>query len=147
MLRKLEINDILWLVEHGVKEAGMTANTTEHMRALAQQRVEQGTGITGIVNGKIVGCAGIDILWEGVGEAWCLLSMETDKFPIKTFLTIKDGLAWLIEDNNLRRVQAFGDVGFHRAHTLFKHLGFKPEGIARKYLPNGNDAILYAKVI
>lgn len=147
MIRPMKAEDMVWLVENGVKEIGMGAFPTDQLKELAAYREEQGHGITGMYNGHIVGCAGVDILWEGVAEAWCLLSMETDKFKIKTYLAIQEGLEKLIKDNNLRRVQAWADVDFHRAHTLFKHLGFKAEGIARGYLPNGNDALLYARII
>jgi hypothetical protein len=139
--------DMLWILENGIKEFGIKCIPNEQMIELAYAREENGQCVTGWVDGNIVGCGGIDLMWPGVGEVWLFLSYETDKYPVKSFRVIKRGIDKLIKDNNLTRCQGWCRKDFTKAHTLFRHLRFKPEGIAEKYMPDGTDAILYAKVI
>ena len=146
MIKKFEAKDMIQIIETGVKELGLKAQGTEELWELAREREKNGMCLTGVVNGEIVACGGIDLMWTGVGEVWLMLTPETDKYPIGTYEIIRDGLDKIIKDNKLHRVQAYGRIGFDRAHTLFKHLNFKPEGIARKYTPDKADCISYAKV-
>ena len=138
--------DMLWIIENGVKEFGLKCIPTDQMRELAIDRENNGQCVTVWVDGKIIGCGGIDIMWEGVGEVWLLMSYETDKCPVKAYRLIRNGMNKLINDNNLKRCQGWCRVDFAKGHTLFRHLGFETEGIARKYLPDGTDAILYARI-
>lgn len=145
-VRPLRADDMVWLMADGIKEFGLRFLPHEHIADLAQAREDNGKCITGLVDGRIVGVGGIDELWPGVGEVWLMLSYEVDRYPIRSYEVIRQGLLELIEHNDLWRVQAWGRVGFHQAHTLFRHLGFEVEGLARKYAPDGVDSILYAKV-
>lgn len=138
--------DMLWIIERGIKEFGVKCIPNEQMIELAETREVNGQCITGWVEGNIVGCGGIDLMWPGVGEVWMYLSYETDKYPVKAFRVIKKGIKKLIDDNDLQRCQGWCRIGFDKGHTLFRHLGFEPEGIAKKYMSDGTDAILYAKV-
>ena len=146
MIRKFKAKDMIAIIETGVKEFNLKAQGTEELWELARAREKNGMCLTGVVNGEVVACGGIDLMWKGVGEVWLMLTPETDKYPIGTYEIIRDGLDKIIKDNKLHRVQAYGRIGFDRAHTLFKHLGFKPEGMARKFTPDKVDCILYAKV-
>ena len=145
-IRKFVAEDMVWVIEHGVKEFGLKAMADDHIRELAQAREDNGQCITGVVNDRIIGCGGIDIMWPKVGEVWVLLAYDIGIYSMAAYEVIQDGLKKLIEDNNLRRVQAWGRVGFDASHTLFRHLGFVPEGIARKYGYDGEDFILYALI-
>ena len=145
-IRPFVANDMVFIIEHGVKEFSLKAMADDHIRELAQARENNGQCITGVVKDKIIGCGGIDLMWEGVGEVWVLLAYDIGIYSMAAYEVIRDGLKKLIEDNNLRRVQAWGKVGFDASHTLFRHLNFKPEGIARKYGYDGSDYILYGLV-
>ena len=143
---KFYAEDMEWILESGVKEFGLKFIPNEQLKELARTREENGQCVTGWVDGKIVGVGGIDEMWPGVGEVWLLLSYEVNRCPKHSYKVIRDGLKKLIDDNNLHRCQAWCRVDFAEACTLFRHLGFKPEGIAEKYLPDGTDAILFSKV-
>ncbi len=145
-IRPLIAEDMIWVLENGVKEFGLKFLPHEQLTELALERENNGKCITGLVDGNIVGCGGLDVMWPGVAEVWVMLSYEVDKFPMRAYEVIAEGLKELIEDNDLWRVQAYGRVDFPEAHTLFRHLGFKVEGKARKYNPDGTDSISYAKV-
>jgi len=142
--------DMISILNDGIKEFGLDSLTPEAITELAELRQSNGQCVSGWVDGKVMGCGGIDLMWEGVGEVWLMLSPDIDSYSLKTrmnaYKTISEGLEELIQNNNLIRCQAWGRVGFHRSHTLFKHLGFTPEGVAEKYMPDGEDAILYARI-
>ncbi len=146
MIRAFKAEDMIWLIEHGVLEFGLKMYGDEHLAQLAQVREDNGQCITGVLNGEIVGSGGIDLLWPGNGEVWTMLSGNIKKCPMEAYEVIRDGLAKLVKDNKLWRVQAWGRVGFDKAHILFKHLGFKYEGTAYCYGPDGADYILYSIV-
>ncbi len=145
-IRPFKASDLVWIMAEGVKEFGLRFLPHEQIDELAQTREDNGKCITGLVDGVIVGCGGIDELWPGVGEVWLMLSYEVDKYPIRSYEVIRQGLEELIEHNDLWRCQAWCRVDFVAAHTLFRHLGFEVEGRARKYAPDGADCLLYAKV-
>ena len=145
-IKPMKAEDMLWVIDHGVKELGVRATPTEEMKALARDREQSGTCITGRIDGEIVGVAGIDEFWTGVGDMWMMITPMIDNRVKETYKCIRAGMKKLIKDNSLRRVQSYGRVDFPQCHTLFKHLGFSVEGKAKKYTPDGVDCIMYAKV-
>ncbi len=145
-IRAFKTDDMIWIVNAGVKGQDVQIYGKQNVRELAEQTEYDNMSMTGLVDGIIVGCGGIRELWPGVGEIWLMLSPEVDRFPFRTGQVICDGMRALIEDNNFVRLQGWCRMDFPKAHTLFKHLGFKPEGIAKKYTPDGQDCILYARI-
>ena len=145
-VRPLKADDMLFVIENGVKEYGLKATPNKDMAELAKEREESGLCVTGWVDGEIVGVGGIQILWEGVGEVWLMLTPYINKKPKEGYRCIRNGFEKLLKENKLRRVQGFGRIGFHQSHILFKHLGFKAEGKLRKYAPDGADVIIYALI-
>lgn len=145
-VRSFKAEDMVWVIENGVKEFNLKILGNDHIRDLAQARENNGQCVTGVVNDEIVGCGGIDLIFEGVGEVWLMLTYKVDKYPIRAYEVIKEGLAKLIKDNNLWRTEAWCRKGFTKGHSLFRHLGFKIEGLARKRSPDGVDSFLYALV-
>lgn len=146
MVRKFKAKDMVAIIENGVREFGLKSQGTKELWELAREREKNGMCLTTVEDGEITACGGVDVLWSGVGEVWLILTCKETKYPRKLYENIKNGLNKIINDNNLFRVQAWGRIGFDRAHILFKHLKFKPEGIAKRYTPDGVDCILYAIV-
>ncbi len=144
--RPFRAEDMMYIIEAGTKEECIKYYGAGTLEELAQETETDGLSITAIINDEIVGCGGIRKLWDGVGEIWLMLSPQTAKYPIRTYECIKEGFEKLIEDNDFVRLQGWCRKGFAKAHTLFRHLGFKPEGIARKYTPDQCDCILYSNV-
>ncbi len=145
-VRPFMAKDMLGLIESGTKENGLKYYGSETLEELAQQTEDDGLSITGYVNNEIVGCGGIRKLWDGVGEVWLILSPNVNDYPIRTYECIREGFEQLIAENDFVRLQGWCRKGFVKAHTLFRHLGFKPEGIAKKYTPEGVDCVLYGLV-
>ena len=144
--RPFRAEDMLQIIGNGTKEKGFEYYGSGDLSDLAQQTEDDGLSMTGIVNDVIVGCGGIRKLWAGVGEVWLMLSPKVNLYPIRTYECIKNGLEQLIEENDFHRLQAWGRIGFTKAHTLFRHLKFKPEGIAKCYTPDRCDCILYSRI-
>lgn len=145
-LKPFKAEDMLWVVEHGVKELGLKAIPDDDMKALAKAREESGKCLTGWVDGEVVGVTGIEEKWPGVADIWLMLTPYINKHVKQGYQCILRGIEKLINDNNLRRVQSYGRVDFLECHILFKHLGFEVEGLAKAYTPDGVDCIMYAKV-
>lgn len=146
-IRPFQADDMMTILANGVKEFGVKAQGDDSLRALALTREKSNMCLTVVdADNKVTACGGVDLMWQGVGEVWLLLACSDTRHPRDLYVSIKEGLDRFIKENNLWRVQAWGRIGFDKAHILFKHLGFKPEGIARKYTPDGVDCILYSKV-
>jgi hypothetical protein len=138
-------DDMMFVLRNGTREINIDAYGEENLKQLAVERERYGS-IAGFVNNECVGVGGIEPQWNGVGEAWLMLSNRVALYPVKAYLVIRDGLQKLIEENELVRIQSWVRADFHKAHVLMKHLGFKPEGLAKKYNPDGTDSILYSIV-
>ena len=145
-VRDFKADDMLWVLEHGVKEFGLKVIPNNELRQMAKEREESGKCVTGRVDGEIVGVAGIDELWPGVGDIWLMLTPYINRHVKEGYKCILKGMKKLIKEHKLRRVQSYGRVDFPECHILFKHLGFKVEGMAKGYSPDGVDCIMYAKV-
>jgi len=97
------------------------------------------------LQGEIVFCCGVHDFWPGVGEVWASFSPLARRYP-HTLQAIK----WVLHELcfkkfNYRRIQAVVGLDDNAAIRFDeKHLGFKKEGIMRRYGPHGEDRILYA---
>ena len=98
-----------------------------------------------IMNGEeIVACCGVRILWEGVGEAWLVFSGGVEGHTIEATKIIRRYLRRIIEDQKLRRVQAFTSVNAPKSARYLEVLGFEKEGVLRKLGRDGSDHYCYA---
>lgn len=145
-IKPLKAEDMIWVVEHGVKEVGLRMDSNGALEKVAKEREESGLCKTGFVNGEIVGCAGADLLWEGTAEVWATLTYSVDASPIATFMCIREGLKEIMSDNNLTRVQAYARVNLPNANRLLTNLGFEREGLMRKFTPDNVDCYMYSIV-
>lgn len=109
---------------------------------------EKGPGYTLIIDGEIIGCAGVTLTEWDKGIAWALLSSLFYKYRKTTFKAIKDGLKRIIRDHSLRRIESLVKVGFEPGCKMLLHLGFTnetPNGM-KSYGPNGEDMYLFGRV-
>lgn len=144
-IREMTPFDMMYVLRNGTREINLDAYGEDNLQELAEERAKH-QSIAGFVNDECVGVGGIEPLWEGVGEAWLMLSNKVADYPIPAYLTIRDGMEELIENNKLTRIQSWVRVDFAKAHKMMKHLGFKAEGVARKYTPDGADCILFGLI-
>lgn len=100
-----------------------------------------------VVDNEVVGIGGVVLLWEGMGEGWIILSRKVLDFRIETLKCIKKMAEQVISELKLRRLQVTIRADFPQAFKMVEAMGFIREGIMEKYLPDGTDALLYARVL
>lgn len=96
-------------------------------------------------NGKILGIGGVRLITPTTGWGWFNMTTFARGHIVVCYRTIKDWLDTLVEDNGLKRVQAYIDVSFPEGIRMAKHLGFEEESLMKDFLPTG-DAFLYVKI-
>jgi len=94
----------------------------------------------------VLATGGIHMMWEGVGEAWTLVSPKLRGNGLVFARYTKRMFDDIIEANNLRRVQATIHVDDEVSLRFASWLGFKDEGIMSKYGVNGEDYFRVARV-
>lgn len=104
---------------------------------------EDGKAFTVIYEGKVVACAGIITIMDGVGQAWALYPLDIGNYHIDPRIA-KDKLKELMTKYNFRRVQATVRADFPAGESYLRYLGFKREGVMAKYEPDSTDSCLYA---
>jgi len=109
------------------------------------QMLEKCGGVTGLVNGVPMVCGGVVTLWEGRGCVWTVFNEDSRRCFVPVFRGIRKFLQEQLK--NYRRLEIAVPLSFEIGHRRAKMLGFKVEcHLARKYLPNGEDCVLYAMV-
>ncbi len=101
---------------------------------------------SGILEGRIVGCAGVLPQWPGRAIAWALL---TRNLSARHFLRAHHKVLSVLRSaqrDGARRIETSVDSGFDAGHRWVRALGFRPEGLMRCYSPEGRDHVLYAHV-
>ena len=118
-----------------------------HERVLMGVKKEKaGPAFTGVVDGKIIGCAGVGLMWDGVGEAWAVLSHDIELHRLWFHRTARRGLVMLMAAMNLHRLQASVRIDIERNCRWLEAFGFVREGIMHGYAPDKTDCVRYALV-
>jgi len=117
------------------------------MSVIAQEYELRGPAWTLRVDGNIVGCGGVMLLWSGVGEAWVMPNALAAEYPLACFRTICQGLQHAITAHNLRRVQSVVHESVPAEQRWVVRLGFEFEGVMRGYGPGGETYLRYALLV
>lgn len=122
----------------------------EYERALRgldyAQAFARGPAFTIWDDGRCVAAGGIVIHWEGVGEAWLYLSDWIYPHALSFVKVIKERLEAIIREHRLVRVQTPLCALMPTNIRFARALGFRAEGVLRKYGPDGSDYIMHAIV-
>jgi RimJ/RimL family protein N-acetyltransferase len=113
-------------------------------QAIANQ-ASLGPSVTAFLNLQPVACFGFVPIWTGVAEAWLIAD---DKARTKPIGLTKMGQAFfdiLQISYELHRVQIAVRTSDTRAHKWALFLGFKEEGIMRRYGPDGADHYIMSR--
>ena len=95
---------------------------------------------------KVLAVGGAHIMWFGAGEGWVLVSPDCLRTPASFARYAKRLFGSILQDTDLRRVQASIHVDDDRAYRFAEWLGFENEGIMRKYGVDGGDYYRMARV-
>ena len=87
-------------------------------------------------------CAGVIELMPGRWQAWAMLGPDTGKIMVP----LTRAVARYFASRKYKRVETCIDPNFPEAIRWAELLGFTFEGRMKKYLPNGADQLLYARV-
>ncbi len=100
--------------------------------------------VTGIRNGKIVGCGGVHPVTETCGEVWLRLSQECLGFKIETIRLLKNGLKIMEETYQFKQLTTTAKCCFDKSVNLIERVGFKR---IKEVSHEGEQWFLYSKEI
>lgn len=84
--------------------------------------------------GRIIGCAGVILMWENTGHAWAAFGELFPKYPIFMSKVVRNIMNEIISDNDLERVETLVESTNERnMRWATKFLGFSREGTLRNY--------------
>jgi hypothetical protein len=144
-VRDFKADDMMAVLRDGICECNLQHMGNDRLRELAEKREKEGVSYTGEVDGKVVGCAGVDIYWKGVGEIWSLISSHLRSNPKQTYRCIKEGLRIIVECYAVRTLLAYARADFPEAQRMLEHLGFTQKCRIENYNPDHTDAYLYVR--
>jgi len=93
---------------------------------LAEAMEKANLSVTGIRNGKIIGCGGVHpTMVKEQGELWLRLSKECRKCKIEILRTLKEALKIIEEEFGFEQLNAIIRCDFEPSIKLIKFLGFR----------------------
>jgi hypothetical protein len=112
-----------------------------------KQKIEgSGPAFTGLAGGKVVGFAGVVILWPGVGDGWIMAAEAISKHKLWFVRSVKKYLDLIMHNHNLHRVQTTVLHGHTDLIRLVEFLGMRFEGRLIGFGPQGEDYLMYGRV-
>ena len=105
-----------------------------------------GMSFTAIKDDKIICSGGVIPVWDKVFEGWVMGSHLIWQNRISAAKIIKKGMEFLIQENNIVRLQTAVKKDFILGHRFAQWLGMEKEGIMKKY-QNNEDYIRFARII
>jgi len=112
---------------------------------LAQAVEDSGLSVTGVRDGKVVGCGGVHPTDdEDVGILWLRLSTTCLKHKLDTLRWISDGLKIIEETYPFKEVRASVQCCFESSAKLVDYLGFKK---IQQFEDDGKIWYVYSKRI
>jgi len=111
---------------------------------LAQAIEDSNLAVTGIRDGRIVGCGGVHPVNSEQGELWLRLSEECLKHKIDTYRWLKSGLKIIEETFPFRQLNAVIQCSYEKGIKLVEHFGFKRVQIREK---DNKKYIVYARLV
>jgi hypothetical protein len=118
----------------------------DEFKAQIASQATRGPVITAFLYGKPVAVFGCGMLWNGVAEAWSLLSEQSKRYPIAMIRSANAFLDICWITFNLHRLQISVKTSDAVAIRFAKALKFQEEGIMKKYSPNQQDFTLFGRL-
>jgi hypothetical protein len=132
------------LLKQGCVEYGVYEGQDDTVVNLAKLREQEGQSWTLLMDDDIWAVGGFDFLWEGVAEAWAMLSPDVAANPLGVIRIFRG----VISDKltQYHRIQCHVRHDLYAALRFVQALGFVEEGTNRKFTADGVDCIEFAKV-
>ena len=93
-----------------------------------------------------VGAMGLVCVFPGLYEAWAYLSSQAILQPVALARTARSGLAEASRTLAWRRMQAFCLAEDTGGYAWLGFLGFRFEGVLRRYGPGAEDMAIFGRV-
>lgn len=108
--------------------------------------ISLGPSFSAEVDGRIIGCAGIVRLWNGVGEAWAILGDDFYKHRFSLHKIVKRFVKDAMIGMKLHRLQAYAIASSERNCSWLKRLGFDDDVPLPGFGPGQEDYKLFSIV-
>ncbi len=95
---------------------------------------------------EIILIGGIYEIWEGVGEAFSIMSKSAIKYPKSLYASFSRSFETGIKIGRYRRVQSMVKADFKEGIRFIERLGFKREGLLKSWAPDKSDYYIYARI-
>jgi|TARA_R100001530_G_scaffold25601_1_gene20640 hypothetical protein len=106
----------------------------------------QDKSFTAVKDNSFICSGGIVPMWHGVFEGWVIGSNKIWDYPLLAARTIRKGLDKLYQEHEIVRLQTAVRSDFPKGIRFAKWLGFKEEGLMKKYDIEGKDFIRFARI-
>lgn len=137
-VEKLKADDLKKLLERRAKSfLGVGLTEAQVISLEASEHT-----YTAFFDGKPIICGGVTEYWRNRGEAWAVVDPECRQH----FVSIHSAVKRFLDICPVTRVEAAVEIGFEAGHRWVRALGFKYEATCRKFLPDGQTALLYSRV-
>jgi len=94
----------------------------------------KGPAYTAIIDGRVIGCAGVILLGYGIGIGWMCLSKEVEDYQFWLAKTTKRILRDIIQSFGLRRIESFILTESDKNQLWAAFLGFQTERQYTRYV-------------
>lgn len=105
--------------------------------------------VSGLVEGRVVGCAGVTMQWAGRGLAWALFGPTGSLGGAGSWRQIVRRTVATLDDAHAKgfwRLEATVDVDFVAGHRFARLAGFEREAVLAAYSPEARDMVLYRRL-
>lgn len=122
--------------------AGEMAKDPETVAALDKS----GMSWSGLMDGRVVGCAGLIPQWPGRATAWAVFG---EQLPMSAWFKITKAVRKVIAEaqaSGFHRIEITVREDHPQGHRWAEALGFTPVVVLKKYGPDGSDHRFYERV-
>ncbi|SKA64173.1 hypothetical protein [Desulfobaculum bizertense] len=121
------------------------AGYDEQIQDFGEQMLVSGVAFTALAGPRILACAGMQSLRQGVGDLWALTSPELPRYGVAFCRAVRAWLPWVCAQQGVWRAQALVLEQHPVSCRWLEWLGFEREGLLRRYFGKQNFYI-YARV-
>lgn len=131
---------------HYVEAVGGHAPRGMDAQSIGERYARSGTAVAGFKDGRLLGVAGLIIPWPGLAEGWLVLTDFGRAHGVVCQRLILRHMARLLEEHQIRRLQADVVRRFALGRRWAIALGLRKEATMRAYGLDGEDYTRYVLI-
>lgn len=116
----------------------------DHIKAMSES--SNFYALTIFDGGLVASIVGLVSFWPGVAECWAITTEHIKKKPYTFHRLVLELLKDCENIFKLHRIQITVRTDYNMGMRWARALGFYPEGIMKKYMPDGTDHYICARV-